>query len=159
MSVCSTGEDATIRDPDPKNSGALKRAQGAVLCRAAPSFLRFGSFELPARRGDVELVRLLADYCLRHVGPHLELNLSKDGENSGGEKRRTGYPTAPGKDHLVEQNNEEGERDSNENQGQVGSGNEYLGLLVAIVEVSVFKHCRVMYESRVRNLQRRALDM
>lgn len=145
VSVCSTGEGATIRDSDPNNSGALKRARGAVLCRAAPSFLRFGSFELPARRGDYELVRKLADYCLRHLGPHFELNLSKDARDSGDERRRPGHPMPPGKDHGTEQNKEEAQKDVNGNTDQVGSRDDYLGLLVAIVQVSILKHCRVTY--------------
>ncbi|PIA17767.1 UPF0061-domain-containing protein [Coemansia reversa NRRL 1564] len=40
--------------------------RGAVLTRLAPSWMRFGSFELPASRGDYRLVRKLADYMLRH---------------------------------------------------------------------------------------------
>lgn len=124
VSVCSTGDDAMIRDSDPKNGGALKRARGAVLCRAAPSFLRFGSFELPARRGDVELVRKLGDYCLRHLGPYLDSNRSIDGGDLGDEiKRPTGHPVPPKKGQKVKVNEEEGPKD------------DYLGLLVAIIEV------------------------
>ncbi|KAJ1818991.1 hypothetical protein LPJ60_004020 [Coemansia sp. RSA 2675] len=39
---------------------------GAVVARLAPSWVRFGSFELPASRGDFSLVRKLADYVIRH---------------------------------------------------------------------------------------------
>ena len=44
------------------------------MCRLAPSFLRFGSFQLPASRGglDRDLVRVLADYAIRHHFPELE---------------------------------------------------------------------------------------
>jgi uncharacterized protein YdiU (UPF0061 family) len=47
---------------------------GAVVCRTAPSFVRFGTFQLPAERGGEEraLVKLLADYVIRHHFPHLE---------------------------------------------------------------------------------------
>lgn len=125
VSVCLTGEDATIRDSDPKNSGALKRARGAVLCRAAPSFLRFGSFELPARRGDVELVRKLADYCVRHLGPQLDPNRSVEGGDIGDERNSpTGHPVPPGKGQEVKLN-----------EGKDLPREDYLGLLVAIVEV------------------------
>ncbi|KAJ2161974.1 hypothetical protein GGF46_001070 [Coemansia sp. RSA 552] len=42
---------------------------GAVVTRLAPSWVRFGSFELPASRGDHGLVKELADYLLRrHLG-------------------------------------------------------------------------------------------
>ena len=44
---------------------------GAIVCRVAPSFLRFGHFELPALRGDVELLRKLADFCIARDFPHL----------------------------------------------------------------------------------------
>jgi uncharacterized protein YdiU (UPF0061 family) len=44
---------------------------GAVVCRVAPSFTRFGSFEILAARGDVDTLRRLADYTLRHDFPHL----------------------------------------------------------------------------------------
>ena len=44
-----------------------------MVCRVARSFVRFGSFQLPASRGSDEapLVRLLADYVIRHHFPHL----------------------------------------------------------------------------------------
>jgi uncharacterized protein YdiU (UPF0061 family) len=47
---------------------------GAVVCRVAPSFVRFGTFQLPAERGgeEREMVKLLADYVIRHHFPHLE---------------------------------------------------------------------------------------
>lgn len=113
-----------IRDSDPENSGALIRARGAVLCRAAPSFLRFGSFELPARRGDVELVRKLADYCVRHLGPYLDPNRSMDDGDMGDDRKgRRGFPVPPCKGQELQLNEEE----------------DYLGLLVAIVEVGPTK--------------------
>jgi uncharacterized protein YdiU (UPF0061 family) len=44
---------------------------GAIVCRAAPSFLRFGHFELPASRGEVDLLKRLADFCIARDFPHL----------------------------------------------------------------------------------------
>ncbi len=44
---------------------------GAVVCRMAPSFLRFGNFELPASRGDLDLLGALADYALAEHFPRL----------------------------------------------------------------------------------------
>jgi uncharacterized protein YdiU (UPF0061 family) len=44
---------------------------GAVVCRVAPSFTRFGNFQLPASRGDVELLRRLVDFTIRTDFPHL----------------------------------------------------------------------------------------
>ena len=58
----------------PPLSGNAKFEPGAAVCRLAPSFLRFGSFQLPASRGglDRDLVRVLADYAIRHHFPELE---------------------------------------------------------------------------------------
>ncbi|KAL9678598.1 hypothetical protein QQ045_016446 [Rhodiola kirilowii] len=58
--------------------GNPKEEPGAVVCRVAPSFLRFGSYQLHAARGneDFKIVRALADYAIKHHFPHLE-NMSK----------------------------------------------------------------------------------
>lgn len=45
-------------------NGNARLEPGAVACRVARSFVRFGSFQLPASRGDKELVRKLADYVM-----------------------------------------------------------------------------------------------
>lgn len=39
---------------------------GAIVCRVAPSFIRFGSFEIHASRNDVQTLRTLVDYCIQH---------------------------------------------------------------------------------------------
>jgi len=44
---------------------------GAVICRVAPSFLRFGNYEIFASRRDTETLRRLADYTLRMHFPEL----------------------------------------------------------------------------------------
>ncbi|MEW5837329.1 MAG: protein adenylyltransferase SelO [Pseudomonadota bacterium] len=44
---------------------------GAIVCRVAPSFIRFGNFELLAQRGDRHSLRQLADYTLRRHFPEL----------------------------------------------------------------------------------------
>ena len=44
---------------------------GAIVCRVAPSFLRFGHFELPSSRGDVELLRTLVEFCIARDFPQL----------------------------------------------------------------------------------------
>ncbi|HET7655553.1 MAG TPA: YdiU family protein, partial [Luteimonas sp.] len=51
--------------------GHPREEPGAVVCRVAPSFLRFGNFELPYAREDVALLRRLADFCIRRDFPHL----------------------------------------------------------------------------------------
>lgn len=47
---------------------------GSVVCRTAPSFVRFGTFQLPAERGgeETKLVKVLADYVIKHRFPKLE---------------------------------------------------------------------------------------
>jgi uncharacterized protein YdiU (UPF0061 family) len=61
------GTDRVVRDMF--YDGHPREETSAVVCRVAPSFLRFGSFELPAARNDVTVLRRLADYALRmHFG-------------------------------------------------------------------------------------------
>ncbi|KAJ9073619.1 hypothetical protein DSO57_1014396 [Entomophthora muscae] len=45
---------------------------GAVVARLAPSWLRFGSFELFRMSGDAESLGILADYVLRYHFPHIQ---------------------------------------------------------------------------------------
>ncbi|KAG0469006.1 hypothetical protein HPP92_018334 [Vanilla planifolia] len=65
--------------------GNAKDEPGAIVCRVAQSFLRIGSFQIHAFRGkeDLEIVRILADYTIRHHFPHLE-KLSKSEDISFG---------------------------------------------------------------------------
>ncbi|MFC5299773.1 protein adenylyltransferase SelO [Azospira restricta] len=44
---------------------------GAIVTRAAPSFVRFGNFEIFAARSDHERLRLLADYVIDHYFPEI----------------------------------------------------------------------------------------
>ena len=68
LSLVSTG-DQIVRDMF--YNGHPKAEPGAIVCRVAPSFLRFGNFELFAARGEVDLLTRLADYTLRHHFPEL----------------------------------------------------------------------------------------
>ena len=53
--------------------GNAKYEPGAVVCRVAPSFVRFGTFQLPASRlDDRSLLPKLTDYVIRHHFPHLQ---------------------------------------------------------------------------------------
>ena len=45
---------------------------GAVVCRVAPSFIRFGSFEIFASRNDIESLRKLADFTIKHYFPDVD---------------------------------------------------------------------------------------
>ena len=69
LSLVATG-DLVLRDMF--YDGRPKHEPGAIVCRVAPSFLRFGSFELLASRGEVDLLKRLADFCIRRDFPHLE---------------------------------------------------------------------------------------
>ena len=69
LSLVATG-DEVVRDMF--YDGHPKAEPGAIVCRVAPSFLRFGHFELPASRGDVGLLRQLADFSIKRDYPHLQ---------------------------------------------------------------------------------------
>ena len=68
LALLATGE-AVVRDMF--YDGHPQAEPGAIVCRAAPSFIRFGSFELPASRGDVALLRQLVDFTIRRDFPEL----------------------------------------------------------------------------------------
>ncbi|MFD0738397.1 YdiU family protein [Lysobacter koreensis] len=68
LSLVGTG-DAVVRDMF--YDGHPKEEPGAIVCRVAPSFIRFGNFELPASRGEIGLLRQLVDFCIRRDFPHL----------------------------------------------------------------------------------------
>ena len=69
LSLVGTGE-GVVRDMF--YDGHPQVEAGAIVCRVAPSFLRFGHFELPAMRGDIDLLRRLADFCIARDFPHLQ---------------------------------------------------------------------------------------
>ncbi|KAK9154616.1 hypothetical protein Sjap_002096 [Stephania japonica] len=60
--------------------GNPKDEPGAIVCRVAQSFLRFGSYQIHATRGkeDLDIVRALADYAIRHHFPHIENMIKSD---------------------------------------------------------------------------------
>jgi uncharacterized protein YdiU (UPF0061 family) len=68
LSLVGTGEQV-VRDMF--YDGNARPEPGAVVCRVAPSFLRFGNFELPAARGNTALLKQLVDFCIRRDFPHL----------------------------------------------------------------------------------------
>jgi len=63
LSLVATG-DMVVRDmfydgnPEPE--------PGAVVCRVAPSFVRFGNFEIHASRAEMDSLRRLVDYIITH---------------------------------------------------------------------------------------------
>ena len=68
LSLVASGEPV-VRDMF--YDGHPKEEPGAIVCRVAPSFIRFGNFELPASRGDFALLAQLVDFTIRRDFPEL----------------------------------------------------------------------------------------
>jgi len=68
LSLVGTGESV---ERDMFYDGHPRDESGAIVCRVAPSFVRFGHFELPASRGDVDLLRRLVDFTIDHHYAHI----------------------------------------------------------------------------------------
>lgn len=66
LSLVGTG-DLVVRDMF--YDGRPEQEPGAIVCRVSPSFVRFGNFELPATRGEHDLLRQLADHVLTSFYP------------------------------------------------------------------------------------------
>ena len=69
LSLVLTG-DEVLRDVLYDGNPAYEK--GAVVCRVAPSFIRFGSFQIFAARRDTENLKKLADYTIRHFYPNIK---------------------------------------------------------------------------------------
>jgi len=68
LSLILTG-DPVLRDMFYNGNAQLEK--GAVVCRVAPSFVRFGNFQIFAMRQDWENLKKLTDYTIRNFYPHL----------------------------------------------------------------------------------------
>ncbi len=68
LSLVVTGDDV---ERDMFYDGNAAPEPGAIVCRTAPTFIRFGHFELPASRGDTALLKQLVDFTIKHYFPHL----------------------------------------------------------------------------------------
>ncbi|MCG2635116.1 MAG: YdiU family protein [Gammaproteobacteria bacterium] len=68
LTLVATGEKV-VRDMF--YDGRPQLEIGAVVCRVAPSFIRFGQFQLPASRGDLALLKQFADFTLTSHFPQL----------------------------------------------------------------------------------------
>jgi uncharacterized protein YdiU (UPF0061 family) len=68
LSLVTTGE-SVLRDI--LYNGDARHEPGAVVCRVAPSFLRFGNYEILAAREEHALLRTLIDYTLTTHYPEL----------------------------------------------------------------------------------------
>ncbi len=77
LSLVATGQ-SVMRDV--LYDGNPRPEPGAVVCRVAPSFTRFGNFELPAARGELDVLRQLVRFTIRTDFPHLVSDGSADPE-------------------------------------------------------------------------------
>lgn len=68
LSLALTGE-SVVRDI--LYDGHPAPEPGAVVCRVAPSFTRFGHFQMLAARGETDLLRAFFDYTVAVDFPHL----------------------------------------------------------------------------------------
>lgn len=63
LSLVLTGEQV---ERDMFYDGRPAFEPGAVVCRVAPSFIRFGSFEIFSARADVQSLKQLVDFCIKY---------------------------------------------------------------------------------------------
>ena len=82
LSLVTTG-DAVVRDMF--YNGNAQEEPGAIVCRVAPSFIRFGNFEILAARNDLALLAQLVDFTIARDFPHLTHIINDD------ERRATWY--------------------------------------------------------------------
>ena len=68
LTLCSTGNNV-LRDMFYDGNAAFE--PGAVVCRVAPSFIRFGHFELLTARQEVDLLKQLTEYTIQQHWPEL----------------------------------------------------------------------------------------
>ena len=66
LSLVGTGEDV-VRDMF--YDGHAAPEPGAIVCRVAPSFVRFGNFQILTSRGEDETLKKLADHVMREHFP------------------------------------------------------------------------------------------
>lgn len=69
LSIAITGDDV-LRDVLYNGNAAYEK--GAVVTRVAPTFIRFGNFEILAARGDKKNLKRLADYTLKYFFPAIQ---------------------------------------------------------------------------------------
>ncbi len=68
LSLMLSGDDV-LRDM--LYDGNADYEKGAIVCRVAPTFIRFGNFELFAARQDYKNLKKLTDYTINHFYPYL----------------------------------------------------------------------------------------
>ncbi|WP_422107189.1 protein adenylyltransferase SelO [Winogradskyella sp.] len=68
LSLMLSGDDV-LRDMLYDGNAAYEK--GAIVCRVAPTFIRFGNFELFAARQDYKNLKRLVDYTIKYFYPEL----------------------------------------------------------------------------------------
>ena len=76
LSLIQTGDPV---ERDMFYDGHPQEEPGALVCRVAPTFIRFGNFEIFAARDEIEVLKQLADYTIRYCFPHLD---TKEAQNA-----------------------------------------------------------------------------
>ena len=71
LSLCTTGEDVRR---DMFYDGRPAMEPGAIVARTAPSFVRFGSFQMLAADGDADALRALMQYTVTTHEPHHQVS-------------------------------------------------------------------------------------
>lgn len=74
LSIMTTGDDV-LRDI--LYNGNPSYEKGAIVTRVAPSFIRFGNFQIFAANRDLKNLKNLVDYTIKHHFPHLGYNRDK----------------------------------------------------------------------------------
>jgi len=69
LSLALSG-DEVLRDMMYNGNSAYEK--GAIVCRVAPSFIRFGNFQIFMSRGDVKTLKELTDFTIKHYFPNVE---------------------------------------------------------------------------------------
>ena len=65
----SLSGDEVLRDV--MYNGNPEYEEGAIVCRLAPTFIRFGSFEILAANQDIDSLKKLTDYTIKHFYPEI----------------------------------------------------------------------------------------
>ncbi len=68
LSLVLTGDDV-LRDVMYNGNAAYEK--GAIVCRVAPTFIRFGNFQIFLVQEDLENLKKLTDYTITNFFPHL----------------------------------------------------------------------------------------
>ncbi len=71
LSLSLTG-DQVLRDIMYNGNPAYEK--GAIVCRVAPTFIRFGNFEIFASRNDLKTLQELADFTIKHYFQEIKID-------------------------------------------------------------------------------------